>query len=66
MAEHTLYEDCPARVEIEYKYNQTDELEIVDEDIIDYEDVAVPVLYCECGAEFENFDSARSHLQENS
>ena len=66
MSEHTMYENCPARVEIELKHIGDGELEIVDEEIIEYMDVNAPILYCECGMEFEDLDSAKSHLRETS
>ena len=65
MANHILYEDAPARVEIEFEYDESnDKLNRVTEEILDIEEADHPVLYCECGSEFENFESAMEHLRE--
>jgi hypothetical protein len=65
MAKHVLYEDAPARVEIEFEYDElNDKLNHVNKEIIDIEEADYPVLYCECGLEFENFESAVDHLRE--
>ena len=65
MADHVLYEDAPARVEIEFAYDEAnDKLDRVNTEILDIEEADYPVLYCECGSKFEDFEAAISHLQE--
>jgi hypothetical protein len=64
VAEHTLYEDAPARVEIEFEYTGSDDLTRVGREILDVEEASHPVLYCECGMEFEAFESAMDHLRD--
>jgi hypothetical protein len=65
MAKHVLYEDAPARVEIKFEYDEaSDDLERVKQEIVDIEEATHPVLYCECGSEFEDFESAMSHLRQ--
>lgn len=64
MAEHTLYEDAPARVEIEFEYTGSENLKRVDRTITEVQEADSPVLYCECGVEFEAFEPAMSHLRE--
>lgn len=65
MASHILYEDAPARVEIEFEYGESnDKLNRVTEEILDIEEADHPVLNCVCGSEFENFESAMEPLRE--
>jgi hypothetical protein len=65
MENHVLYEDAPARVEIEFEYdNANDKLNRVKEEILEIEEADHPVLYCECGSEFESHESAVEHLRE--
>jgi hypothetical protein len=66
MTEHVLYEDAPARVEIEYQYIESeDKVEPVNREILQREDVNAPVLYCECGEEFIEWEPAMEHLRES-
>jgi len=66
MPEHTLYEDAPARIEIEYEYNESnDDVEPVNREILEREDVRAPVLYCECGEEFMEWEPAMNHLRQS-
>lgn len=65
MTTHVLYEDAPARVEIAFEYDpSSDKLNRITEEIIDIEEADHPVLYCECGSEFESHEEAVNHLQE--
>ena len=65
MAKHILYEDAPARAEIEFEYdNSNDKLNRVKEEVIEIKETDHPVLYCECGSEFEDHESAVEHLRE--
>lgn len=65
MAKHVLYEDAPARVEIEFEYEASrDKLNRVTKEITEIEESEHPVLYCECGSEFENHEAAVTHLKE--
>jgi len=66
MAEHTLYEDAPARIEIEYTYDDSeDTVEPVNREILQREEVRAPVLYCECGEEFMEWEPAMDHLRQS-
>jgi len=69
MSKHVLYENAPARVEIKYTYDESksgwDSLTEVDTEVIDIDTPDNPILYCECGEEFEfDLDSAIEHIQQ--
>lgn len=65
MTKHVLYEDAPARIEITYKYIESDDkVEAVNQEILNREDVRAPVLYCECGEKFMEWEPAMEHLRE--
>jgi hypothetical protein len=74
--DHTLYEDAPARVEIELEYIGSDSpadkdenktgrayLEQVEAEIREVEDADPPVLSCDCGETFMSWEAAIEHIQ---
>jgi hypothetical protein len=65
MAKYVLYEDAPVRVEIEFEYDEpNDKLNRFKKEVIEIEEADHLYFYCECGSEFENFESAMDHLRE--
>jgi hypothetical protein len=63
--EYRLCENAPARIEIEYKYNESrDAVEPISREILEREDVRAPVLYCECGEEFMEWEPAMNRLRQ--
>lgn len=64
-AEHTIYEDIPARKKIRLEYMESaDFLEEADREVVEPQGVVESALYCECGDVFERRESALDHIRE--